>query len=145
MAEVQLNNPNYVTSFFMASADSYARGVEGLEPVPRVAKNGGPFLPAKGQRIEQGKGWYALLGHPDDRNMLGTLLVGGDVEDPEVVCIEGQHEVKDYDPYAAPGSVSGELGDLLAAVEQLVALKQTSNSYDKALTNSTVPKQERFA
>lgn len=146
MADAQLNNPNYPLPFFMADASDRAKGVPGLNPLPRprVAKNGGAFAPAMGQVINQGFGWYALLGHPADRNMLGSLIVGGDVDDPDVVCVEGVHTVRDFDPYAAQDSAAVDLSEAIALLNQLVALKQTSNAYDLSLTNSTVPKQERF-
>lgn len=77
------------------------KGETGLTPVVSLSKDGGPFQSALGQVIEIGRGWYALLGHQQDRNTLGSLILDATVGDPDVVCVDAPaFEIVGYDPYS---------------------------------------------
>lgn len=123
----------------MVSAANNYRGVPGLSPLPAVtiSKDCGPFQPALGQVVEMGNGWYALLGHVQDRNTLGALTVHGSVADSSVQCIDPTYPIVSYDPYGSTGNESSDLSLLVGAV-------QTGLSYLKTLTNASVPKQDQI-
>jgi hypothetical protein len=105
----------------MVQANSPYAGADGLLPrlTPKVAKNGGTFQPAAGQLVAQGEGFYALLGHPDDRDQLGALIVAADIDDPSIICIPRECSVVDYDPFANPAREEMDLADLVSVLTNL--------------------------
>lgn len=137
MFAVQINNPAHGLPFQMVSTSAPFAGVPNLSPLPTVtiAKDCGPFQPAIGQVIELGNGWYALLGHPQDRNTLGTLVVHGECADAGVQCIDATYRVVPWNPDAQFDSDDADA--LLAEARQ-------TNVYLKVLANSVLRKWEQF-
>lgn len=127
MAEVQYRNTNYPTPFQVVQATAPFLGVAGLlsKLTPKIAKNGGGFVPANGQLVDQGDGFYALLGHADDRDQLGTLVVSADINNqPDVVCIPREYGVVNYDPYASPTQEESDLSQIVALLQRLVTAQR---------------------
>lgn len=126
MPAVQYRNTNYPTPFQMVQATSPFSGVAGLlsQLTPKVAKNGSPFGPASGQLVDQGDGFYALLGHHDDRDQLGTLIVGADIANPNVVCLPREYSVVNYDPYASPTQEESDLAQIVSLLQRLVTAEK---------------------
>jgi hypothetical protein len=110
----------------MVQVNAPYAGVDGLlgQLTPKVAKNGGTFQAANGQLVAQGKGFYALLGHEDDRDQLGTLVVAADIDDPNIACIPREYSVLNYDPYASPTQEESDLAQIVALLQRLVTAQR---------------------
>lgn len=122
MPSVQYRNTNYPTPFQVVQATAPFLGVPGLlsKLTPKVAKNGGGFVPANGQLVDQGDGFYALLGHADDRDQLGTLIVSADIgNESDVVCIPKEYQVVNYDPYASPTQEESDLAQIVSLLQRI--------------------------
>lgn len=98
---VQLNNPDRPIPFYLRKNTANFPPDPGQSLSAQIRKEGGVWQAAAGTVSDLGNGFYELLGHVNDRNTLGVVLVA--ISGPANDLIPAtEYEVVNYDPFQPP-------------------------------------------